>query len=569
MSWVKAVLISTFLTFLISLSLYAQVKSFSAEQINDLADEYVSQYFERYPEVATIRGIQNADHSSIRDPSIESISRWNGFVDSLYSRLELLEAPKLAGSDYWVTYGHLRQLLETDIQTRVCREELWKVDQINGWQAGISNLAIIQPVGTESLRKAALQRFGSLQNYIRSHIENLREGLTLGYSAPKENVKRVLEQVEQLLDVSPEQSPLYDSARRDSTRAFQEAFAKLIVESINPAIEEYRDFLRDEYLPKVRTQAALSTNPGGADCYRARIREHTTIDMPPEEIHQLGLQMVDRLKTEIQKIESDSSKKLATPEFFIGRLKRLEAAEASLERAQAEVSNWFESLPATGVIVDPLPSHLEDSGPAGRYINGAEDGSSPARFQINLRMFLSRSSLEKLSFHEAIPGHHLQRALAMENTSAHPITRYFGYNVFNEGWALYAETLADEMGLYTSNRSRLIILRSQLMKAHNLVLDTGLHVMGWTRPKAIDYLIKEMGANSRNAARLIDQIIIWPGQTISYLLGYYEIQRLRTLAETKLEGDFDIAQFHDLVLSDGSITLPMLREKIERWISSY
>lgn len=567
-----------FIVLLLSCTTPEQVKKPADQQIYGLADSFVKSYFNHFPELTTLRGIPEPDHRSISVPSQENLAKWEKQIDSLYVRFRQIDSSQLNDTQSWVTYGYLEEELETNIRARICREELWDVDQINGWQVGVSNLASIQPVGTDSLRDAALQRFGSLPNFIDAHILNLRLGLEKGYTSPRESVKRVLEQLELLLESSPVSSPLYDPARRDSTPAFQEAFARLIGQTVNPAIERYRNFLESEYLPEARTQAGIWANPNGAACYRARLREHTTLNHTPEEIHNLGLRIVETLRVEmrdITQIISDTTgvqniQHPESPTFFSSRSEVLETVKSAVEKARTEMPNWFGTLPRTHVEVVPMPSYLEASGPGGRYLPANEDGSRSARFQINLNNLNNRSlsSLEKLTFHETIPGHHLQRAIALERSDIHPITRYFGYDVFNEGWALYAEALADEMGIYTSDRARLIMLRSQLLNAEYLVLDTGLHYLGWTRQQAIDYLTKQMGGRSDNIARIIDHIIIWPGQTLSYMVGYQEIQRLRKLAKEELGDGFDIVQFHDLVLSDGSIPLHMLRQKVENWISS-
>lgn len=557
-----------------------KVDSSVVVRINSLADDYHKRILDYRPEYQTWLGIPDADYSDITDISPEARKKWEEFEDSLLVQVEQIDPSGLIGTADWLTLGFLKEALIAERQMRVCRKELWSVSQGLGWQAYYPDLASVQPVGTEFDREAALKRFGALPAYVDQEIENLREGIRLGYTAPVKIVERVLDQLDGLLTENVESSVYYSPAQRDTSEDFKNAFALLITESINPAIMRYRDFLRKEYLPIARMETAVSAIPNGEDCYKAMIRTYTSLDMPAQEIHDLGLEQMQIIAEEIKKIGANNYEiedvsillqKLRSEEdyFFDSREEIQSKAENAVARAKDEMTNWFGRLPQADVIVEPIPEFKEASSSMGYYRAAAEDGSRPGAYMINLGNPESqqRALLEAVAFHESIPGHHLELTLAMERPQAHPITTYLGPSSFSEGWALYAEFLADEMGLYSSDLDRLGMLGNRALRAARLVVDTGLHTLSWTREEAIDYLSSVTMLSREQVTTEVDRYISVPGQATSYMIGSLEINRLRTQAEKVLGEDFDIKEFHDLVLADGSVTLPMLQSKVNVWIT--
>jgi uncharacterized protein (DUF885 family) len=350
---------------------------------------------------------------------------------------------------------------------------------------------------------------------------------------------------------------------------------------IEPSLEHYLGFLEDEYLPVAREAVAVSANPGGPECYRAAIRYHTTLEVPPRKIHDLGLQRMDRIQAEMRSIAERSFERAevrdllwrltSEREFAFGsREEILEYAHAALGRAEAEMPKWFGLLPRAEVKIEPYPAFREKTG-TGEYQSAAEDGSRPGIFYIPVLNPQSRprAGLESLTFHETIPGHHFQGSIALEQgKTGHAIGRYLWNSGYGEGWALYTERLADEMGLYSSDLDRLGMLSDQAARAARLVIDTGLHEFGWTRQQAIDYLSTHTAWAPQDVVAEIDRYIVDPGQATAYMLGMLEIERLRGRAEKELGAGFDVRDFHDRVLENGSVTLGMLEEKIEHWIAA-
>jgi uncharacterized protein (DUF885 family) len=551
----------------------------AAARVTAIADEFLVQALARSPEIGTQLGLPIADHAGITDNSLAAQREWREREDAWFARLGEIDPRTLQGRREWITYGFLHEMLEAGMQSRVCRSELWGVSHLFGWHTRYPFVARIQPVGAPALRAAALSRFGALPAFVETEIGLLREGVRLGYTAPRANVERVIAQVEGLLSPPPAESPFMSPAQRDDDTAFAEALEEVVRERINPALRGYLDYLRQEYLPAARTEVAVAALPQGEACYRAAVRSFVTLDVPPREIHETGLREMDEIQREMRVIAErsfDTSdvpallQRLRTDPAFTFRTREeiVSHSEAAMERARLAVPDWFGTLPRAPVIIEPYPAFEEASAPMGSYVAAPDDGSRPALYRINTYRpeRVSRAPLESTAFHETYPGHHLQIAIAREQEGNHMITRYVGNSGFSEGWALYAERLADEMGLFSGDLDRLGMLSNDALRAARLVVDAGIHALGWSRQQAIDYMVRHTAESPEQIATEVDRYIIMPGQAVSYMLGRLEIQRLRAYAEGELGERFDIREFHDRVLENGGVTLPMLGQQIEAWV---
>jgi uncharacterized protein (DUF885 family) len=553
----------------------------AAARVTALADEFMTAFWERAPEYATFLGLPFARHDLATDNSPAALRAWHARADAFREALLRIDADALVGRTEWVTYGFLRDELENEAQGRVCRTELWSVDHLRGGHVMLPLFVTRQPVGTEALRAAALARYGRYGPLFDEEVAALREGLRLGYGAPRGNVERVIAQLDGLLALAGEDSPFHEPATRDTSASFRAQWAALLAESLHPALARYRDFLRDEYLPAARTSTAVAALPDGVACYRARARAATSLDLTPEEIHESGLRAMAWIRAEMREIGARSFgttdvtallERLRTdPRYLYGSADEILAVtDAAIARARRAAPRYFGRLPAADVVVQPFPEYQEASAPGGMYLPPPEDGSRPGVYMISLYQpeLRPRAMTETVAFHEAIPGHHLQTALALERPQAHPLTRYLGGTAFAEGWGLYAERLADEMGLYSSDLARLGMLSSLAFRAARVVVDPGLHVLGWSRQQAIDYMREHTANDLADIETEVDRYIIWPGQATAYMTGFNEITALRAAAEAALGERFDVRAFHDEVLGDGAVTLPMLRSKVERWVAS-
>ncbi len=565
----------------LALALQANTDSL-ALQVRQLADTYLTAYFEQHPDEATLDGVANTRHDRLPDNSPEALARWREREDAWLAALKKINPSRLAARPEGIAYGIMRDAIEGSIATRVCRYELWSVAHTGGgWLATITALATLQGVGSDDARRQVLARWHAIPAYIATETANHREGLRRGYTAPRGNVQIVLNQIDTLLATPVEQSPLYDPARRDSTPGFGAELAQLIEQEIIPAMRRYREFLAAEYLGRARTEIGVFANPHGMDCYRASIRAATGLTLAPDSIHNLGLATVEELEDSMQVIAirsfgtSDVSRLLErlrsdTAFTFHTREEMLARARDALERARAAIPKWFGRLPRAPVVVESYPAFRERQS-VGEWNPPAEDGSRPGIYYLSTYdpRHKARADLEPLSFHETIPGHHLQGTIALERGDTIPaIARYFWSPGMGEGWAEYAEQLADEMGLYSSDTARFGMLADMTLSASLLVVDTGIHALGWTREQSIDYIREHTHVPLLRAEVGVDRYPVWPAQGLSYGLGRLEIRRLRAFAQRTLRGKFDIRTFHDRVLENGAVPLPMLRAAIYRWLDA-
>jgi uncharacterized protein (DUF885 family) len=475
-------------------------------RVRALADSYLDGFFDRNPDQATIYGVPGRHHNRLPDNGPDALKAWQAKEDTWLAAVKQIEPSTITAAPLRATYAIVRDALEGSIGARMCRYDLWTVSQmVNGWQIGSSYLATIQPVGNEQARQEALARWSRLPHYIDTEIANLREGLKQGYSAPKGNVRLVMAQMDTLIATPLAESPFDSPSVRDKTPDFQRAFDTLVREQITPAFRRYRDFLAGEYLPAAREAIGVSANPNGAACYDASVRYHSSLAIPAKEVHEIGLQQIDKLTAEMKTIG---------------------------ERAFS-----------TGDVPKLLQTVRTDK----KYL------------------FKSRAPAEDTAFHETIPGHHLQGAIALERKEIHPIGRYISNAGYAEGWGLYSERLADEMKLYSSDLDRLGMLSGQALRASRLVVDSGLHTMGWTRDRAIDYMLTHTAEPKDDVVSEIDRYIIYPGQATAYMLGELEIMKARDEARKAMGPKFDIKGFHDRVLEDGGVPVTFLTNKIRAW----
>lgn len=543
--------------------------------IETLADEYLAAVMERYPEMGTYYSIEGAAHDRLTDNSLDALEEWRAREDDWLARLNAIDAPTEIGSRDWVTYGIMHEQLEASVQARVCRSELWDASTTTAWYTGLPFLFEIQPVDTPDLRQQTLDRLGQVSIYIDNEIANLRLGLERGYSAPRVTVEAVPGQVRALIS---DDSIFLNPGVRADDEEFSAAVRNIYDDEIVPAINRFADFIENSYLGNAREDIALSSNRDGSKCYPALIRSFATVQPSAEEVHALGLEQIEKIRAEMrttidehfggEAIETFLRRVNNDPEFtFETEDAVLQYSVDALDRAKEAMSRAFGRLPKADVIVKPYPEFAESG--VGEYHPSSEDGTRPGTFYIAVTdpTHRSRTTQKSTLYHETYPGHHQQIAISLElGARVHPIARYFGNSGFSEGWALYSERLADELGLYDDAVDYIGLYSDQGARAARLVIDTGLHTKGWTRQQAVDYMMANTSWAAVDIENDINRYISWPGQANAYMLGMLEIRRLRTLAEHELGDAFDLKAFHDRVVGFGGITLPMLRVSILAWI---
>jgi uncharacterized protein (DUF885 family) len=404
---------------------------------------------------------------------------------------------------------------------------------------------------------------------------------------PRITLRDVPEQVLNVITDDPMNSPLLHRFTEFPTTippAEQEVLRNRAIElyrtQVVPAFRQLHEFLVKKYLPATRESIAVSAMPDGQSWYAYRVRRSTTTDMTPAEIHQLGLQEVKRIRAEMENVMrstgftgtfAEFTKFLQTdPQFFFTNPEDLIAAYRNIaKRADPELIKLFGRLPRTPYGVIPVPAYAEKSQTTAYYNSGSEQAGRPGYFYANTYDLASRPKweMEALTLHEAVPGHHLQISLAQEMEDVPEFRKDAGYTAFVEGWGLYAESLGEEMGFYTDPYSKFGQLTYEMWRAIRLVVDTGIHSMGWTREQAIAFFKENSSKTDHDITVEVDRYIVWPGQALAYKIGELKIRELRTYATEALGDKFNIREFHDEVLRHGALPLDVLEADIRNWVA--
>jgi uncharacterized protein (DUF885 family) len=479
--------------------------------------------------------------------------------------------------------------LEDQLAWYSCSFYDWTVDPLGGPQNEFMDLADYTVIDTPEDAAKFVKRAKLMGPYLDDQIANLREGKARGRVAVRDAVQKTIDQLTRINATPAESLGIWKPAaapRPSWSEAARARFANDLAEAIRTSViagmERYRAFLEKEILPVSRPseKAGLSALPGGLECYRQMIRVHTSLDLTPEAIHQIGLEEISKFRSDLaalgQKTLGTSDipeiqRRLRTdPDMHFKTGAEVEAkAREALARAQAAVPRWFGIQPQARCEVKVMGMHEAPYSTIAYYREPSQDGKRPGNYMINtyLPETRPRYEAEALAFHESVPGHHLQIAIAQELKGLPEFRKHQGVTAFVEGWALYTEHLADEMGLYSGDVDRLGMLSFDAWRACRLVVDTGIHSMGWTRKQAIDYMTENSLLAENNIENEVDRYITWPGQALAYKLGQREILSLRDEAKRRLGARFDIKAFHDTVLRNGAVALPVLRQEVEEWIA--
>ncbi len=567
-----------------------------ADALALLADRFWETYLAANPTAATTFGDHRYD-DRLEDHSAAGLAAQARDLRAILADLEALDLPGDAeasgdatpADDDWVTRVALADEISGQLAYLESGLETWTVDPLNGPLVALPNLLQVQAAETPPAAAAMVARWRMMGAYLDDEIANLRHGLADGRTATIEPVRKVLDQARAHEALPLEQDPLLGplrDPRPDWSASDAERFADELTEAVRdvvrPAIGRYRELLETAIMPAARPsdRPGIGHLPGGAEMYRRAIRVHVTREMDPEEIHRIGLEEVKRIDSALAAL---GRRVLGTADLpatlhalrtdpalhFASATDILAVAEASLGRARDALPGWFGRLPLAACEVAAIPDHEAPHSTIAYYLWPAADSSRPGRFYVNTLEpgTRPRYEAEALAFHESIPGHHLQIALAQERADLPAFRRHLGSTAFAEGWGLYAERLADEMGLYSGDVDRFGILSYDAWRACRLVVDTGIHALDWTRDAAIAFMTAHTALARNNIVNEVDRYIVWPGQALGYKIGQLEILRLRALAAERLGDRFDIRAFHDAVLAEGAIGLDPLERIVERWIA--
>ncbi len=511
---------------------------------------------------------------------------------ALITRLTALEGDKLGDVDR-VTYALLRGQLEAEQGMERCKFYEWTVESGGSSLFGelsyiVESHTVKGPADAENL----VRRMTLAEKAIDDTIANLTAGLDAGRVSSVEKVRRAIDQLDGELAKPIEswamaqpawgETPDKDTWPGGERSRLSAALREVVATKILPAVVRHRDFLRDRVLPKARTaKEGLAGLPDGAACYQAAILSHVGLAMAPDALHALGLEEIAKTDAELVRLgkavlgTSDLASTVAKLRgdkalYFTSRDEILASAQKSLDRAKRAIPKYFAVLPKTDCVMREIPAHEAPYTTIAYYRQPHYDGSKPGEYFVNTYKPETRPrfELEALTWHESIPGHHLQIALAQELGASLPAFRKLdGSTAYVEGWALYTERLADEMGLYTGDLDRLGKASYDAWRASRLVVDTGIHALGWTRAQAEAFMREHTALTEVNISNEVDRYIGWPGQALAYKVGQLEIAKLRAEAEATLDTAFDIKAFHAVVLGAGAVTLPVLDERVRGWIA--
>jgi uncharacterized protein (DUF885 family) len=559
----------------------------SSAALEGLAAEYWETYLEANPLNATAIGDPRFD-DRLADHTPAGAAATIARFELLLARADALDPARQTSADR-TTLSALRGSLAADIAELRTGTLEWNVNPLEGAPVDFLTIPAYQRLETPEDGERMVARWRAMGAYTDRQLATLRASLADGRVASVSPVRRTITVLEEVLDAPIERWPLLDPiSALDEVDGWSEGeksrFTRelhwAVEATIRPAFIRLHDALVLEILPAARPdgEPGMCAVAGGDEGYHHLIRMHTSLDVDAAALHRTGHDEVDRIDREIVELAGSAlgvsslglalSALRADPSlFFASREEVLDTAAASLERAREVAPRWFGRLPLASCVILEMPAHEEDHVGAAYYRPSAEDGSRPGQLVLNTSnpQDRPRYEAEALAYHEAVPGHHLQGALGQELRGLPDFRRHLGPTAYFEGWGLYAERLADEMGLYSGDLDRLGMLSFDAWRAARLVVDTGIHAMGWSRQQAIDYMLAHTALSTRAVADEVDRYIALPGQALAYKTGQLELLRIRAEAQRRMGAAFDIRGFHDAILTDGALPLPTLAEVVYAW----
>lgn len=549
-----------------------------------LADEWALRLAED-PLLATSAGV-NDYNDQLPSMSPEDLQRRANARRGFLARLAELDRGAL-DDDGRISYDMFRRTLEDEVSAHEFGADRIPITVDNGFHIAFARLPNQVPLNTTADYENYIARLRAYPRYVDQHVGLMRQGLEDGFTMPRIVLdgyeitieSHVVDDVTQSVFHAPfEQFPsTVPAADRDRLRASGEA---AILEAVVPGYRTFLTFMTDEYIPHARPTTGASQLPDGEAYYEYLVRHFTTLDVTPQEVHDVGLREVERIRTQMEAIIEEvgfdgSFDEFLTflrtdPRFYATTPRALiEKASYIAKRMDGKLPSLFGRLPRLPYGIQPVPDHLAPKYTGGRYVGAPLGGTQPGYYWVNAYALESRPLyvLPALTLHEAVPGHHLQNALQQELDGLPPFRRFGGVNAFGEGWGLYSEWLGIEAGIYETPYENFGRLTYEMWRACRLVVDTGLHAMEWTRQQAMDFLASNTALSLHEVRTETDRYISWPGQALAYKMGELKIRELRARAEEALGERFDVREFHDAVLMNGEIPLSVLETQIDNFIS--
>jgi len=554
--------------------------------LHELLEDEWNKRVEQYPEWATQLG-DNRFNDKLNDASYETIIRLQGESKELLNKIKDIDRSVLSVEDQ-LNYDLFLNDLIHGMKGFEYLLYLIPVTQMGGIQIGFAGISNYMPFKSVSDYENYISRMRAFPKKVEQTIDLMRRGVEVGWVPPKIVLDAVPDQIKTQFDRPVEDSPLFEpfvefhrSVSSDDQERLSREIKHVIENDVYVSYRSLLSFFLEDYLPHCRESIACIDFPKGDEYYQYLIKGYTTTDLTAQEIHEIGVNEVARIRSEMRTVIEGSDFEgsfdefltflRTSPEFYFDTEDELlDAYRAICKRADAQLPKFFGRLPRLPYGVKAIPDYQAPASPTAYYYSGSQRAGRSGYFMANTYKLESRPKyeMEALSVHEAVPGHHLQISLAHELENIPMFRRYGGYTAFIEGWGLYSEKLAEEMGFYDDPYSKFGQLTYEMWRACRLVVDTGMHALGWTRDEAIDYMSDNTAKTGNDIKVEIDRYIAWPGQALAYKIGELRIRELRKRAEEEMGANFNIRDFHDVVLGDGAVPLDILERHVEKYIRS-
>ena len=538
------------------------------------------------PEAATWRGYPG-QNDRWSDLSMDAIAEGKKDARQTLKAILSFDRAKLSEADQ-LNYDLFRRNAEMAVEQQQFPAEFLAINQMDGLPRDVPSMIAMMPAGKTADYENILARLGGIPALVDQTIALLQEGLVRGIVPPKVPLRTLADQVSGQVHIGPMTTPMLAKFKTfpetipvaEQVR-LTEAAKAVYADDVRPAFQRLHQFLSKEYVPNCRATVGRSALPDGRAWYGYQIKHYTTTTLSPDEIHKIGLREVNRIRVGMEAVRKQVNFEgdlhaffefLRTdPQFYYETADELLAGYRDIcKRADPELTNLFRKLPRQPYGVVPVPSYIEKSVTTAYYQPGSNNAGRAGFFFANTYDLKSRPKweMEALALHEAVPGHHLQLAIADEIVGLPEFRKYGRYTGYVEGWGLYSESLGEEMGFYTDPYSKFGQLTYEMWRAIRLVVDTGIHAKGWSRQRAIEFFKTNAGKTEHDITVEVDRYIVWPGQALAYKLGELKLKELRARATAKLGDKFDLRSFHDEIMWNGALPLSILDQRTDRWIAA-
>ncbi|MEA3054531.1 MAG: hypothetical protein QOG72_3434 [Sphingomonadales bacterium] len=557
-----------------------------ADDFRQLLADHYAWLLRENPTYATSLGVRDYD-DRIEDPSLAARDRQAAEAKAFLARLEHIPAGALQPADR-VNRAILKRGLEETVEANGFAQRVMLFTTYAGWHQSFAGLADNVPLRTKADYESYLTRLALYPRQNDAALEITGQAVKGGYVLPCSVLGNYEKSIAGVIAEDPARSRFYEPFTRSRPgdvsesewTAMKARARRLVVEVLNPAYAKHLAFYRTAYAPRCARSDSISAQPGGRQYYAFRVRQETTTDLTPDQIHAIGLRESARIRGEMEKVAKEAGfpsreafiRELRTnPKYFATSPEQLmQAAALTAKTIDGKMPAFFATLPRLPYGVRPIPAETAEGTTTAYYSQGSPEAGLAGTYYVNTSKLDQRPlwELPALTLHEAVPGHHHQISLQQE-VDLPPFRRYFSfYTAFTEGWGLYAESLGEEMGLYDTPEKKMGQLSYQAWRAARLVVDTGIHSKGWDKAKAVAFMRENTALTDANIDAEVNRYISWPGQALGYKIGELRIRELRAKAERELGAKFDLRRFHDAVLLQGSVPLDVLEAQVGEWIAA-